>query len=231
MNAVAVQADDMPLWSSGVRYFGDWGKALRGAGLNNKEIANPRHREWTEEKAVAGILQRRAQGLPLNYQAVKDSNLPLWAAACKLFGNWSKALHAAGLEPVEVRLVRRWTDAGIIRAIRKHHREKKKLNSRSMMREDAGLWCSAIKRFGSWNKALERAGIDASTVRRSLPPWNRDSILRAICDKAQEGEPLNCHAVRPRSLTSAACRFFGSWDQALRKAGLNPDEIRLCRRK
>jgi hypothetical protein len=55
-------------------------------------------------------------------------------------------------------------------------------------------------------------------------------ILRAIKRLCRSGAPLNYSAVRRADsrLLGRACRHFGSWDAALRAAGLDDKKIRRC---
>jgi hypothetical protein len=52
---------------------------------------------------------------------------------------------------------------------------------------------------------------------------NRESVIRAILRREQEGLPLNCEAVKEasRSLHGGGYRLFGSWRNALQAAGIN----------
>lgn len=59
-----------------------------------------------------------------------------------------------------------------------------------------------------------------------------DQVLRAILRRETEGLPLNHAAVlcEDRALYNAMRRFFGTWDMALRAAGLDPKRVRRHRR-
>ncbi len=62
--------------------------------------------------------------------------------------------------------------------------------------------------------------------------WTRERVLRCIRGRVAKKRPLDCRSVcrEEGRLYRAAARCFGSWDTALREAGLDPERIRLRRR-
>ncbi len=56
---------------------------------------------------------------------------------------------------------------------------------------------------------------------------NRESVIRAILRREQEGLPLNCEAVKAvsRPLYCGAFRYFGSWRNALLAAGIDVSAV------
>jgi hypothetical protein len=91
---------------------------------------------------------------------------------------------------------------------------------------------SAAKRlFGSWGTLLERCGLDYDRVRQRRE-WTPAKILVAIREARRKGDDL-AHGAIQRSdagLEAAALSRFGSWDRALRAAGLDPLQIRKTNR-
>jgi hypothetical protein len=59
--------------------------------------------------------------------------------------------------------------------------------------------------------------------------WDEDRVVEDILELHRAGEPL-AYSRAPRNLLGAGQRYFGSWENALFGAGLDPDEIRLRRR-
>ncbi|GEM_PF-3803064 len=110
------------------------------------------------------------------------------------------------------------------------------------------LFSAAIYKghFGSWDRALQAAGLDSMSVRKYFS-WSRSRIVEAIQILYENGIPLNegfiQHDISDRTrevlrkrfgkdvtgeaLYGAATRFFNPWDQALEAAGLDPAEVRL----
>lgn len=59
--------------------------------------------------------------------------------------------------------------------------------------------------------------------------WTPNMVINAIKKRQENGDPINSNSV-PNDLLGAAITHWGSWDNALREAGLNPDDIKLIRR-
>ena len=78
---------------------------------------------------------------------------------------------------------------------------------------------------------LRAAGIDPASVRRRRRAWTAQEVVKEIRRKSRAGEPLNAMDVRPPGIRGAASRLFGSWNAALRAAGLDPARIRRNRWK
>lgn len=90
-----------------------------------------------------------------------------------------------------------------------------------------GLIVAIQRHCGSWRRALMSAGIQPAEVSR-LPKWTRGRVRSEIRNRIERGVGVNAQAVKG-TLHEAACRLFGSWDRALRSAGVNPCKVRLCR--
>jgi len=58
---------------------------------------------WSKESVIQAILVRLRDHCTMNAKAVYRESRPLYRAATRRFGNWSKALLAAGLDPDEYR--------------------------------------------------------------------------------------------------------------------------------
>ena len=87
---------------------------------------------------------------------------------------------------------------------------------------DELLLAAAINAFGSWDTAMEYAGISAHNVSRcrDLTPERIKQQLRRLCTTGYDlGAKVN--RSRDGALYSAAMRHFGSWRDALTAAGIN----------
>ena len=182
---------------------------------------------------IRAILQRECRGLPLNHAAVMRGDSRLQRAALRLFGRWDAALRAAGINPAGVRKTREWSRKAVVRRIRELAGEGKALNSAAVQEFEAILVSAAHRYFSSWDEALHAAGLDAEMWRKQAPAWTQDRLIRTIREAYARGGKIN-HAVaaawKGNSLTRAGVRLFGSWDAALRAAGLDPVRIRRYRK-
>jgi hypothetical protein len=68
---------------------------------------------------------------------------------------------------------------------------------------------------------LKAAGVPNPKVKQGT--WSKAAVVEGILARQQTGKPLNYRAVarRTRSLCGAARRYFGSWGEALRAAGID----------
>jgi hypothetical protein len=126
----------------------------------------------------------------------------------------------------------KWTAEIIVATIRRLHQQGVDLSPTGIRKTHGALFSSARSKshFGSWRRAVERAGIDYSRVKRGEQVWSRERIIRGIRAAYERREDLLSVAFKNRNkkLYSAACakRYFGSWRKALIAAGLNYDKMR-----
>ena len=87
---------------------------------------------------------------------------------------------------------------------------------------DELLHVAAVNEFGSWETALQYAGVNAHDVGRyrDLTPERIKQQLRRLCTTGYDlGAKVN--RSRDRALYDAAVRHFGSWRESLTAAGIN----------
>lgn len=206
---------DKPLYATAKRKFGSWRQAVQAAGFEFKTT-----RVWTAWDILQAIQDRRKQGLSL--VGIWKSDPPFFSAAKRHFGNWSKALAAAGMS---IKTVRRWTKSSVVAAIRQRHEQGQPLSR--TWHDDQSLFSAAVRHFGNWHNALRAAGLDAEAL--PYQKWTRERVLDAMRARRREGH-ANIRAVDP-ALAGAASRLFGSWDRALEEAELAPPPRRWTKRR
>lgn len=127
---------------------------------------------------------------------------------------------------------RKWSTGSIVEAIRSLHRQGADLSPTGVRKTHGALFSSARSRshFGSWQAAVEAAGLDYSKVKRGQQVWSAERIIREIRRAHSQGADLLSVAFKNQNkkLYSAACarRYFGSWRQALASAGLDYEAMR-----
>lgn len=157
------------LVSAARRTFGSWPRAVIAAGCDPTRFR--RVLPWTADRIVEAILIRAIRCEPLGTDSTRPQSLV--EAAQRVFGSWSAAKRAAGIDPRAQSQVRapsqmmaprpdgrRWTDAEIIEAIRIRFRNRKKVNANAVRIDDRPLHSAARRHFGDWGKALQAAGFD-----------------------------------------------------------------------
>jgi len=129
-------------------------------------------------------------------------------------------------------MIRQKWDSGLVaRTIRQLHEQGVDVSYGSMVKSHQALVLAARHYFGSYKLAVETAGIDYASI-RLRPKWTAVKVIKMVRDAAETGVPLNHRAVFDRgddlgkaAIAAARSRLFGSWDDALFAAGLDPDKI------
>jgi hypothetical protein len=185
---------------------------------------------WSKDEIALEILRLFAAGEELNYGSVQQKHLKLLRAATRYFGSWKDAIEFAGLNYDEIRRYRVWTEDKILATIRKYEREGKDLSWRHVSTVlDPPLAAAAIRsgRFGSWQKALEEAGLDYDTIRKHRY-WDDEIVVNELRELAEQGQSLRVSDVTEMkpALVAAARRRFDGWYEAVEAAGFDEDEAR-----
>jgi hypothetical protein len=185
---------------------------------------------WSKDEIALEILRLYASNEPLNYGDVQRNQLRLLRAATRYFGSWKNAIEFAGLNYDDIRRYRVWTRDRIIEQIQKYYQEGQDLSWRHVSTVlDAPLAAAAIRanRFGSWQSALEAAGLDYEEIRRHRS-WDADGIVAELKRMHEAGESMRVSDAAPErpALVAAARRRFGGWYEAIAAAGLDELEAR-----
>jgi hypothetical protein len=185
---------------------------------------------WSKDEIALEILHLHGANQPLSYGEVQKNQLRLLRAATRYFGSWKNAVEYAGLDYDQIRRYQVWTRERIVEQIQRHHREGQDLSWRHVStRLDPALAAAAIRgnRFGSWERALEAAGLDYGEIRRHRA-WNAATVRQELRRRHGAGESLRVSDVTEESpaLVAAARRHFDGWYEAVDAAGLDELEAR-----
>jgi hypothetical protein len=167
---------------------------VAAAGITPRRAGS--HGQWPPAKILSSIrsLGRRQQ--PLAATELRDRHSNLVAAARRVFGSWSKAVVAAGVDPAKLRRVVPWTRDRILEEILTRAIKDEPLRARTV--QPRSLADAGARLFGTWAAALAAAGIDSGRhVPRPLPERRTlaepDSHLGAVGETPQppcsEGAP------------------------------------------
>jgi hypothetical protein len=214
------------LLAAGIRYYGTWRAAIEATGIPYDSVR--KYRDWSKERIIETVQRLEKDGVDLSFRSMMLSKYaPMVYAAIRSnhFGSWKEALTAAGLAAEEIYRYRSWDDESIISEIKRLNEEGADLSSKKMDETSNPLIATARRRFGNWGAAVERAGIDYSSVRRRRR-WTRELVLQEIQQLRTAGADLRSGEIRHQhpALFAAACkaRFFGSWTKALQAAEETP---------
>ncbi len=154
----------------------------------------------------------------LNYSYVRGlKRYDLLFDAVTLFSGWRGAIEAAGYRPIQ----KGWTENEILRDIQLIQRRFRQIPPYKKLSRlgYSGLTRAAMRRFGSWNKAVVQAGF--IPIKKE---WSKDSVIKQLKKVA---ENLN-HTPSMRDLKeldkydllNAMITQFGKYNAALKKANL-----------
>jgi hypothetical protein len=129
-----------------------------------------------------------------------------------------------------------WDKERIVTALRQLYKKGDDLSYNRLAKRQQSLVSAAAYHFGSYRKAIERAGIDYASVTRR-PRWTKQAIITQIKQAKRNGEDLHWSAVTRRrdelglaAFASLQPRLFGRWDRALQAAGLDADDVAMYRK-
>jgi hypothetical protein len=187
---------------------------------------------WTKERILAELKALHKKGVDVSYSKLAARKQSLVSAAAYHFGSYRIAIQKAGIDYAEIARRPRWSKQTVIATIKQAKRKGLDLNWASVTKRRDELGKAAFaaiqgRLFGSWDRALHAAGLDADEVSR-YRRWNRNSIVYELKGRAAEGEDVNSGAVQrdDPGLHAAALRYFGAYDKALQAAKMSPKKIR-----
>ena len=134
-----------------------------------------RERVRTKEELINDILSLAVfDSRYLNYTYVRGlKRYDLIFDAVKLFSGWRGAIEAAGYRPIQ----KGWTEDEILRDIQLIQRLFRQIPPYKKLSRlgYSGLTRAAMRRFGSWNKAVVQAGF--IPIKKE---WSKDSVIKQL---------------------------------------------------
>jgi hypothetical protein len=178
LNSSSLQAEDVLLYRRALEHFRTWAAALEAAGIDPATAQKRRSRPYPTEAAVVSEIQRRHRDrVPIHAASVAQGqygDMSLYRHARHLFGSWAGALRAAGFEAEQIaRAARsrpRYSSASdLVAGIRRRQRRGLRLSATDVTKgreKDWSLYERSCDAFGSWDAALQAAGLDPAAHRR-----------------------------------------------------------------
>jgi hypothetical protein len=190
---------------------------------------------WDKPRIIVALKKLHKQRSDLSYNALAKRMQSLVSAAAYHFGSYRSAVERAGIDYSEVVRRPRWTRSSIIGVIKEAKRADKELHWSAVTKRRDELGKAAFaslqqRLFGSWDRALHAAGLDADEVNR-YRKWDKNTVISELKARFRDGEPLNSGAIQREDpgLHAAAVRHFVGYDEALRAAKLDPVKVRQRR--
>jgi hypothetical protein len=170
LNYASAELRHLNLVRAAAWHFGSWRTAVERAGFDYGELS--KYQRWNRERIIERIRELHAQQADLSWREVSLHLDPALAAAALRpngFQSWREAIEAAGLNIEQVARYAHWDDARVLEEISALQQAGEALSSKAVQQSHQGLFCAARRRFGSWDNALEVAGLDISLIRLRAP--------------------------------------------------------------
>ena len=197
-----------------------------------ESLRRPPHWEpvWSPEYLVDYLIYKHERGEDLSPWTIYRTEPAVHANAKKYFGSYRAAIEAAGIDYRQVRVIdltEQWTPTKVLERIRKLHRQKPLTSTGDVRRRDSRLYDRCHRYFGGVVPAVEAAGIPyvRLTARRSRR-WTKQIVIRTIQVLGNNGLSLRAAALPSQldgqadKLLATAAECFGSWNDAVRAAGI-----------
>jgi hypothetical protein len=231
LNSRSIRRTHCPLFGATTHWFGSYRAGAEAAGLDYEKIRLQDPHRWSRETVIRELRRFRRERLPMHHQGMNRQMPELMAAAYRYFGTYRRAVEAAGINYLDVRIrpPRTWDKRRVISELKQLRRDGRGLWGRSVRVTHPYLPPVARKMFGSYRAAARAAGISADAIKP--PPyrrWSRQRVLEALKEIAAPDEralaPTRMRSERPY-LVRVAARRFGSYRRAVEAAGVDYTSI------
>lgn len=120
---------------------------------------------------------------------------------------------------------RKWNQEKIVDEIKKLYEAKENLTSNYCQKNRTALIVAANRHIGSWKKAIELAGIEYSSIRKTsgYKRWSKKSVVNNLKYLDAEGTEMSQSNIRKinQELILACERLFGSFKCACAESGID----------
>jgi len=212
--------------------FGSFQKALEAAGfsarspnarISNDNLISELHR--VADKTNTGKTPKKTNSGDHNDTPPTAADMNeygnYWASTYRRwFGSWNAALRAAGFDPLYTTV----TEADLITELRRLAEELNKTPTFAEMNEQGRHGARTyVRRFGSWNDALETAGLK-SRASSTISDEELISELRQLANRLGERPSAQQMDDHGEYASATYQRHFGSWSATLDKGFTQADE-------
>lgn len=216
--------------------YGNWRQAMRAAGADFSKPAYGGHHYLWKDQVDEELKRMRDAGEDMSHGAV--SLLPLGGQlvnqASYFYGSWTAALDAFQVPlNLRTRRVRYDTPKDVVEGIAYRIKNGFSLAPVEMyfgFRSDIPLFKRAFKFFGSWEKGVAKARGNTEHRQQAKDPHfpTKAKILAEMKRRRKAGQLLAQREVKyhetGKHLYVMSIGFFGSWQEGVRAAGIDPKE-------
>lgn len=155
-------------------------------------------------------------------------------------GSWKEAKEQAGLEPLPPNQRQKYSEEELLQDLRDTREELGEFLSKNKYDEHGNYRSDLIRsRFGSWNQAKEKAGLETRTIERGYTVYDVVKDVKKVADELGN-ESLSMHDYLEHGRYSSVNNFEMSWNEIKEHAGLeinnttrriNGEKVRLKAQK
>jgi hypothetical protein len=189
-----------------------------------------------QRNIIREIKQLHARRAPLNISVVKRSHPKLIERvyAVRPFRGWKRALEDADLDYKKINVeLRDYVDCKIcgrdFGGLAYHLISQHQITPEDYRDEypDAELLCETVRARISEPRSRKHKWY---TLPRWEAIWTPEYVLDRMAELHRQNFPMNYEwaSDHERMVALKAAKYFGSWDQALRRIDLDPEQIRLA---
>lgn len=227
----SIRKEEAALHAAVLRCFGTFAEAR--AYIRRHPFRETRWHRADKAAIISEIRRRQRAGKTLSCKKIvrEKFGTAILNRVRILFGRWSDAVIAAGLEPYEG-AKSSWPHAdraAVVSEIRRRKRKGQTLIAKKIAKEKWGqpLTLRARELFGSWSAAMRAAGL--SPNKQAWTWWvdaDKAAIVAWIRRRRRKGQSLRLAKVTKvkhgKALLHRCDKLFGSWNAALLAAGVKP---------
>jgi hypothetical protein len=163
MAPTVIYKEDSGLYLAMKKVFGSYDAGMKAAGLKSERKRISVH---SKDTVIEALRERSLAGKPMNAGSLQKDSYGLYHAYKVLFGSYDAGMKAAGLKSDRrQRSFPPWSKESVVEAVLRRELKGLPLNAGSLKGTHQSLLRAAKKFFGSWDVALEAAGIDPKEVR------------------------------------------------------------------
>jgi hypothetical protein len=226
LHHAAIERENPALVLAAYRYFGSYGSAVTAAGLDYDRIRVRSMPSWDKTRVVRRLQELEQSQTGLWKRSVRRVDPYLDRAADRCFGSYQKAVRASGVssELLTPPPYRFWSPQRIVDELKTTYQKNPRLlkPARLTGTRQRKLLRACRRRFGSYRSALDAAGISYQEV-VTPPVMNAQEIVNNLTQLFEKGRDLRYSQLRlsNRRLLDSSRRVFGSYENAMRSAGLD----------
>jgi len=212
----AADIQNVPRLYRGVQvHFGTVDDARRAAKLPDLE----RSSKWTEEKVIAELRRLHRELVRITVPALREQGHDGLVSAAQMFGGLPTMRHKAGIpEPLPLPFNRSsWDEDRVTSEILQRHSRRESLASSKV---PASLNGAARKYFGSWQNAIEAAGLNYDDV-RLVRRWDAEAIVDELRTLRRKQPNLTRGELHHLPVGAAILIHFDGLDEALSAARID----------